>query len=207
MTVRVLLVDDHVAMREGLRRSLEASGLVVVGEAGDGAAALRAVATLLPEVVLMDVSLPDVDGVALTRQLVTAHPELQVVMLTMFSDQATISDAIHAGAVGYLVKDCTTAEIVSIVQAVAAGEAALSQNLAETILRTVRRHQGLLSSRELEVLQLVAEGQSTTEVATKLYISVKTAKNHLANIYQKLDANDRTQAVLQGLRMGIIRLR
>ena len=206
--VRLLIVDDHVAVREGLRRSLEAYGLEVVGEAGDGTAAIEAASALGPDVVLMDVALPDIDGVEVTRRLLADNSELQVVMLTMFGDRATIRAAIDAGAVGYLVKDCTTAEIAAVVEGVASGDTALSPGLAETMLRAANRSEDpILSARELEVLQLVAEGASTVEVAAKLYISAKTAKNHLANIYHKLDTSDRTQAVLQGLRMGIIRLR
>lgn len=205
---RLLIVEDHAAVREGLRRSLEAYGCHVIGEAGDGAAALETAARLLPDVVLMDVALPDMDGVEVTRQLLATNPDVQVVMLSMFGDRATIRAAIEAGAVGYLVKDCTTAEIASVVEGVASGDTALSQGLAERMLDAAHRaHDPILSARELEVLQLVAEGSSTVEVAERLYISAKTAKNHLANIYQKLEASDRTQAVLQGLRMGIIRLR
>jgi two-component system, NarL family, response regulator DegU len=208
MTTRLLLVDDHVLVREGLRHSLEAYGTEVVGEAGDGESALRAAVELEPDVILMDVSLPDMDGVEVTRRLLARNSDSQVVMLTMYNDRATISEAIAAGAVGYLVKDCTTAEIAAVIEDVASRETSLSPDLAETMLRAAQRSDAtILSRRELEVLQLVAEGASTGEVAAKLYISVKTAKNHLANIYQKLEANDRTQAVLQGLRMGIIRLR
>ncbi len=208
MATRVLLVDDHALVRDGLRRSLEAHKIHVVGEAGDGAAALRLVAELDPDVVLMDVSLPDMDGVAVTKQLAGAHPELPVVMLTMYGDQATIGEAIAAGAAAYVVKDCTTAEIVAVIDEVAAGETALSPALAQTMLRAARRGgEAILSAREREVLQLIAEGSSTTEVAARLYITPKTTKNHLASIYQKLEATDRTQAVLQGLRKGIIRLR
>jgi DNA-binding NarL/FixJ family response regulator len=208
MATRVLLVDDHALVRDGLRRSLEAYKIDVAGEAGDGATALRLVAELDPDVVLMDVALPDMDGVAVTRQLAAAYPEVPVVMLTMYGDQATIGDAIAAGAAAYVVKDCTTAEIVAVIDEVAAGETALSPALAETMLRAAR-HGGvaILSAREREVLQLIAEGSSTTEVAARLYITPKTTKNHLASIYHKLEATDRTQAVLQGLRKGIIRLR
>ena len=208
MATRVLLVDDHALVRDGLRRSLEVYKIHVAGEAGDGATALRLVAELDPDVVLMDVALPDMDGVAVTKQLVAAHPEVPVVMLTMYGDQATIGEAIAAGAAAYVVKDCTTAEIAAVIDEVAAGETALSPALAETMLRAAR-HGGvaILSAREREVLQLIAEGSSTTEVAARLYITPKTTKNHLASIYHKLEATDRTQAVLQGLRKGIIRLR
>jgi len=208
MSIRLLIVDDHTTVREGLRRSLEAHGLEVVGEAADGAAALRATAELRPDVILMDVALPDMDGVEVTRQVLADYPDIHVIMLTMFDDRPTVSAAIEAGATGYLVKDCTTAEIVEVVNGLASGDTALSSGLAETMLRVARRStDSSVSTRELEVLQLIAEGASTAEVAAKLYISAKTVKNHLANIYQKLEANDRIQAVMQGLRMGIIRLR
>ncbi len=208
MATRVLLVDDHALVRDGLRRSLEVYKIHVAGEAGDGATALRLVAELDPDVVLMDVALPDMDGVAVTKQLVAAHPEVPVVMLTMYGDQATIGEAIAAGAAAYVVKDCTTAEIAAVIDEVATGETALSPALAETMLRAAHRGGvAILSAREREVLQLIAEGSSTTEVAARLYITPKTTKNHLASIYHKLEATDRTQAVLQGLRKGIIRLR
>jgi DNA-binding NarL/FixJ family response regulator len=204
----VLLVDDHTVLREGLRRSLEASGIRVAGEAGDGNQAVEAAAALQPDVVLMDVALPDQDGIDTTRQLLERCPATQVVMLTMFADGATLQAAIRAGAVGYLVKDCTTAEIVGVVEAVAARETAMSAPVAESLLRVESRlGEPLLSPREIDVLQALASGASTTEVASQLFISVKTVKNHLANIYEKMDARDRTQAVLQALRLGVIRLR
>jgi DNA-binding NarL/FixJ family response regulator len=204
----VLLVDDHTVLREGLRRSLEASGIRVAGEAGDGRQAVEAAAALQPDVVLMDVALPDQDGIDTTRQLLERCPATQVVMLTMFADGATLQAAIRAGAVGYLVKDCTTAEIVGVVEAVAGRETAMSAPLAESLLRVESRlGDPLLSPREIDVLQALASGASTAEVASQLFISVKTVKNHLANIYEKMDARDRTQAVLQALRLGVIRLR
>ncbi|HLI53917.1 MAG TPA: response regulator transcription factor [Acidimicrobiales bacterium] len=204
----VLLVDDHTVLREGLRRSLEASGIRVAGESGEGRQAVEAAAATQPDVVLMDVALPDQDGIDTTRQVLERCPDTQVVMLTMFADGATLQAAIRAGAVGYLVKDCTTAEIVGLVEAVAARETAMSAQVAESLLRVESRlGEPLLSPREVEVLQALATGASTSEVAARLFISVKTVKNHLANIYEKMDARDRTQAVLQALRLGVIRLR
>lgn len=209
---RLLLVDDHTVLREGLAHALTAAGFEVVGEAGDGPAALCAIATLAPEVVLCDVSLPSMDGVEVTRRITADHPGVHVVMLTMFADGETLRAAVRAGAVGYLVKDCTTAEIADVVRAVAAGDTDMSLGLARSLLKasgpTGDDDSGaVLSKREIEVLQLVAKGASTEDVAEKLFISAKTVKNHLANIYDKMDTRDRTQAVLQGLRMGIVRLR
>jgi len=205
--MRVLLVDDHRVLREGLRASLEAAGVEIVGEAGDGLAAVAEALRLRPDIVVMDVALPAQDGVAAALQLRSQAPEVQVVVLTMFADGATLREAIRAGAAGYLVKDCSTAEIVRVLEEVAAGQVLLSPELAESLLDADRDSgEPVLSKREAEVLQLVAEGASTTDVAAKLFISVKTVKNHLSSIYEKLDARDRTQAVLQGLRLGIVQL-
>ena len=212
--VRLLLADDHRMLRESLRRSMEDNGFDVVGEAPDGAEAVRLAEELRPDVILMDVTMPVLDGVEATRQVRDRVPGTQVVILTMHADREVLVDAIRAGAAGYLVKDCSTEEVVDTVRKAAAGETALSPELAASMLgevrELVRREEAgaepIISKREEEVLQLIADGLSTTEVAAKLYISVKTVKNHLASIYQKLDTRDRTQAVLQAVRMGIVRL-
>jgi DNA-binding NarL/FixJ family response regulator len=212
--IRLLLADDHRMLREGLRRSMTDAGFDVVGEASDGDEAVRMVDELRPDVVLMDVSMPDVDGVEATRQIRANVPDVRVVMLTMHADQSVLADAIRAGASGYLVKDCSTDEVASAVRMAAAGDTALTPQLAASMLDEVRRldtaaaadEEKIVTRREEEVLQLIADGCSTTEVAQQLYISQKTVKNHLASIYQKLDARDRTQAVLQAVRMGIVHL-
>ncbi len=208
---RILLADDHRILREGLRRSLEALGLDVVGEAADGAEAVELVRSHRPDVVLMDVTMPVLDGVEATRRIRTAQPDVRVVMLTMHADDATMASAIRAGADGYLVKDCSTDEIAEMVTNVADGHTAVSRDVAVSMLREVQRTQNgmveeLVSKREEEVLQLIADGCSSAEVAARLFISQKTVKNHLASIYHKLDARDRTQAVLRAVRMGIVRL-
>ena len=213
MTIRLLLADDHRMLREWLRRTLEEEGLEVVGEAADGEEALRLAAKLRPDVVLMDVTMPVLDGVEATRQLHEHLPEIPVVILTMHADREVLARAIRAGAAGYLVKDCSTDEVVRTVRLAASGETALSPELAASMLAEAQRVdtpaeelEPIISRREEEVLQLVADGLSTSEVAAKLYISIKTVKNHLASIYEKLDSRDRTQAVLRAVRMGIIRL-
>ena len=214
MTIRLMLVDDHRMLREGLRRSLEEEGFYVVGEAADGEAAVRLVPAAKPDVILMDVSMPDMDGVEATKRILQNSPEQRVVMLTMHADKDLIDQAIKAGAVGYLTKDCSIDEVIDAVRMAANGETALSPALAKTMLTEVRKidekaareEDRLVTKREEEVLQLIADGCSTPEVAQKLYISQKTVKNHLASIYQKLDARDRTQAVLQAVRMGIVSL-
>ena len=214
MPIRLLLADDHRMLREGLRRSLTDEGFEVVGEASDGAEAVDMASSLRPDVVLMDVTMPDVDGVEATRRLQATHPEIPVVMLTMHADKSVIANAMRAGAIGYLVKDCSTDEIADTLRQAASEDTALSTELAGVMLAEVKRidpdpadeSDRIVTKREVEVLQLIADGCSTQEVADSLYISQKTVKNHLASIYQKLDARDRTQAVLQAVRMGIVRL-
>ena len=214
MTIRLMLADDHRMLREGLGRSMREQGFDVVGEAGDGAEAVSMAQRLRPDVILMDVTMPEMDGVEACRQVRLDLPGTQVVMLTMHADQEVLASAIRAGASGYLVKDCSTEEIASAVRMAASGETALSPQLAASMLNEVRKwdkaaaaeEERVVTKREEEVLQLIADGCSTPEVAAKLYISQKTVKNHLASIYQKLDARDRTQAVLAAVRMGIVHL-
>jgi DNA-binding NarL/FixJ family response regulator len=211
---RLLLVDDHRMLRDSLRRSLEEHDFDVVGEAADGAEAVRLAQTLRPDVILMDVSMPALDGVEATRQISRVAPDSQVVMLTMHADGDVMARAIQAGAVGYLVKDCSIDDVVSTIRLAASGESVLSPGLAGSMLADVKKSSRsavngeapTISAREEEVLQLVADGLSLPEVAATLFISIKTVKNHLASIYAKLDARDRTQAVLRAVRMGIIRL-
>ena len=210
----LLLADDHRMLRDSLRRSMEENGFDVVGEAKDGAEAVELAQVLHPDVVLMDVSMPNLDGVEATRQISRLVPDAQVVMLTMHADGEVMARAIQAGAIGYLVKDCAITDVVSAVRLAASGESVLSADLAISMLADVKRTpidpgngHAPVSAREEQVLQLVADGLSLPEVAAELYISVKTVKNHLASIYAKLDARDRTQAVLRAVKMGIISLK
>ena len=208
---RVLIVDDHQLLRQAVRRALEDAGMDVVAEAGDGSEAVRLAAQLTPDVIVMDVSMPVLDGVEATRRIHDAQPDLPIVVLTMHGEDSQRREALAAGATGFLTKDVSMQDVVRTVHQAAGGDVALSPELASTILSELRTpspsHVSPLTPREEEVLQLIADGLSTTEVAERLYISGKTVKNHLASIYEKLDARDRTQAVLAAVRIGIIRLR
>lgn len=210
--LRLLLVDDHRMLREGLRRSMETYGFMVVAEANDGEEGVRLAQALLPDVVLMDVTMPVLDGVEACRRIRQTCRNTRVVMLTMHADREILTKAIRMGASGYLVKDASTDEVAEVVRAAAFGDGSVSAEMAKSMLREARQlknptpSEPIISPREEEVLQLITDGLSTVEVATKLFISVKTVKNHLASIYEKLDTADRTQAVVRAVRMGIIRL-
>ena len=206
MGLSVILVDDHTMLRQGLRRALESEGIKVVAEAADGAEAIRLALEHKPDVVLMDVSMPGMDGVEAARRLVEADGRQRVVMLTMHIDRDVIDRAIRAGAVGYLTKDSSISEVILAIQLAANGDRPMSPRLAAAMLDEARREDALISVREEEVLQLVADGFGTNEIAERLYISGKTVKNHLASIYEKLNARDRTQAVLMAVKMGIVKL-
>jgi DNA-binding NarL/FixJ family response regulator len=210
--MRVLLADDHQLLRQAVRRALEDAGMTVVAEAGDGGEAVRLAGELRPDVVVMDVSMPVLDGIEATRRIHDDLPELPIVIITMHGDEALRRDAVNAGAAGFLTKDVSMQEVVATITQAAGGEVALSTELAATILAELEpgpddRAPSPLTPREEEVLQLIADGCSTSEVASGLFISGKTVKNHLASIYEKLEARDRTQAVLSAVRSGIIRLR
>jgi DNA-binding NarL/FixJ family response regulator len=218
--VRVLIADDHTMVREGLRWALEHAGLDVVGEAADGEEAVEMAEQHHPDVVLMDLSLPVLSGAAATKRIRTLVPNTSVLVLSMLSDDTAVSSALDAGAGGYLVKDCTTTEIVDAVNRVAGGERVIASSVSAGAAATVAgAHSAsrpsrppitstrpLISKREEEVLRLMATGVSIPEAARRLFISVKTVKNHLSSIYQKLDSHDRAQAVLKAMRMGLIRM-
>ena len=213
MTIRLMLVDDHSVLRQGMRRTFEEEGFYVIAEASDGNEAVRKAADLRPDVIVMDVTMPGMDGVKATRRIVAHNRDQRVVMLTMHIDQTVMDQALKAGAVGYVTKDCTTDEIIEIVKQAADPDLSLSPFIAQSMLNEVRKldsgsreEDRIITKREEEVLQLIADGCSTPEVAAKLYISQKTVKNHLASIYEKLNARDRTQAVLLAVRMGIVKL-
>lgn len=207
-TARVLIVDDHAMLRDALRAALELSGHDVVGEAGDGREAIGRVEELLPSVVLMDVTLPLLDGIEATRRITAGDHDARVIILTMHGDPALVARAVRAGASAYLTKSFSMEEVVAAVDQVAAGDVVLSPNLAGSMLRElmapseVRRE--LITKREADALELVADGYSTHEVASRLLVSDRTLRHDLSSAYGKLEASHRTEAVLDTVRWGII---
>lgn len=196
--IRVCLVDDHPTFRAGLRALLEASEIEVAGEASNGADAVDCARETEPDVVLMDLSMPGVDGVEATRRITRELPGIPVVVLTSFSDRARIVDALDSGAVGYLLKDADPDELIRGIQAAAAGQSPLDPRAAREILasRQGSADGAALSPREAEVLRLVASGYANKAIALRLGISEKTVKNHLSAVFQKIGVTDRTQAAL-----------
>jgi DNA-binding NarL/FixJ family response regulator len=207
--LRILLADDHKILREGIRRGLEGAGESVVGEAGNGEEAVALAAELRPDVILMDLSMPVLDGIEATRRIIEANPEQRVVVLTMHDDAQRTRAAISAGAVGYLTKGTSLGQVVDTIRAVHAGETVLSPQLAVSMLEAARvaaERDELLSDRQVEILQKIANGLGTKQVARELGITQKTVHNHLNAIYRKLDTQSLTQAVLSAVRLGIINL-
>jgi DNA-binding NarL/FixJ family response regulator len=213
--IRVLIADDHTMVREGLRRALERSELQVVGEASNGEEAVQLAIQHRPDVVLMDLSLPVLSGAGATKRIRKEIPGAAVLVLSMLSDETAILAALAAGASGYLVKDCTTRELVDGIVRISKGERVFAPSLVsfgdEVAVMKNGNSAGvhpapLITKREEDVLRTVATGISLPQAAAQLYISVKTLKNHLSSIYQKLDCHDRAQAVLKALRLGLIQL-
>jgi DNA-binding NarL/FixJ family response regulator len=214
--IRVLLVDDQRLMREGLRTLLELEAdIEVIGEAGDGQAALDAYTGLKPDVVLMDVRMPGMDGVEATRRLRAAWPEARVIILTTFDDDTYVFEGLRAGASGYLLKDVSGQELAAAVRTVAAGGALIEPSVARKVLAEFARLAPAarpagaalpepLSEREHEILRLVAQGLSNGEIADRLSLAEGTVKNYVTNILQKLDVRDRTQAALRARELGLI---
>jgi DNA-binding NarL/FixJ family response regulator len=204
--VTVVVVDDQAAVREGLVLLLGTlPGITVVGQAEDGAAAVQTVAATEPQVVLMDLNMPRLDGVAATRRIRADHPQTQVVVLTTYSDDESIIGALQAGALGYLTKDATRAEIGRAVLAAAAGQAVLDPAVQQRLLLAAARAPAPqpdqdhdpdeLTPRESDVLRLIADGKSNREIARALYVSEATVKTHVNRIFAKTGSRDRTQAV------------
>jgi DNA-binding NarL/FixJ family response regulator len=195
--IRVLVADDHPVVRRGISDLLASEPDVdVVGTAGDGADAVERAAALRPDVVLMDIEMPVVDGVEATRRITAATPGTAVVILTTFADRTRITRALDAGAAGYLLKDAEPSELVAGVRAAVAGSTPVSPRAADSLARPADPSIGSLTPRERDVLALVAEGLANKQVARRLGISEKTVKAHLTRVFAALDVTDRTQAAL-----------
>lgn len=211
MDTKVLLADDHAILRDGLRMVLEAqTGITVVGEAEDGRQALEMVERLHPDVVVMDIAMPNLNGAEATRQIKRRFPEVKVLILTMHENQQYLAQIVSAGAIGCVLKRSAGVELVQAVRAAARGESYFSPTMASMLLEGYRDHlpserpEDAFTEREREVLQLVAEGKSNQEIANLLVVSVKTVQTHRAHIMEKLNAHDRTDLVKHAMRMGII---
>lgn len=197
--ITVMVVDDHAVVRHGLEQLLgSAEDITVVGTAGDGAEALERAGELSPDVILMDLSMPEVDGIEATRRLTVACPEGRVVVLTSFADQPRILAALDAGASGYILKDAAPDELIAAVRAAASGGAPLDPKAARVLLDRQRSPVPVatLSARERQVLDLVAEGLPNKTISRRLGIAERTVKAHLTSIFQQLGVTDRTQAAL-----------
>jgi DNA-binding NarL/FixJ family response regulator len=210
--LRVLIADDHPIVRDGLRLLLGSlPDVEVVGEAATGAEAVTTAATLEPDVVVMDLHMPELNGIEATRRLVRAHPDLGVLVLTMFDDDDSDFAAMRAGARGYLLKDGDQTEIVRAVRAVASGEAIFGPAVATRMLGYFAAAKPAavlpafpeLTEREREVLELIAQGLSNTEITRQLVVSPKTVRNHISNIFAKLQVADRAQAIVRAREAGL----
>ena len=210
LTIRALIVDDHPVTREGLRTALELSeDVVVIGEAASGEEAVEQARQLTPDVVFMDVRMPGIDGIEATRQILQAAPETKVILITIDDSRNAVAQAIQAGVSGYLLKDASADSLVDAARNAIAGNAVIHPQLTKTFIEEARLGKAAsdttpLSKREREILQRVADGATTKQVATDLGISPHTVKTHLERIFEKLGANDRAQAVAIAIRMGVV---
>jgi two-component system, NarL family, response regulator LiaR len=206
MSIRILIADDHSVVRQGLKMFLGLDPeLEVVGEAANGEEAVRKSAELRPDVVLMDLLMPKMDGVTATATIRRAQPDTEVIALTSVLEDATVVSAVRAGAIGYLLKDTQADELCGAIHAAAAGQVRLAPQAAARLMNEVRTPENpdMLTEREIEVLRLLAQGQANKEIARSLHIAEKTVKTHVSNILAKLGLQSRTQAALYALRVGI----
>ena len=208
---RVLIADDQTLFRSGLARLLDEDPRVeVVGQATDGADVVNRVGTLKPDVVLMDIKMPNVDGIEATRRIVADHPEVKILVLTTFDADSYVLQALRAGASGYVLKDSLPEAVVSSILSVMAGERVMASAVANRVLdmvtgsTTPKEFYDGLTVREVEIMKLLASGQANKQIARKLGISEKTVRNHVSHMYEKLHIYDRSQAVLYAVRKGLV---
>jgi NarL family two-component system response regulator LiaR len=207
--IRIFIVDDHQIVREGLKAFLGLQeDMLVAGEAGDGESALDQALKIRPDVILMDLILPKMDGIATIKKINEAHPEIRIIALTSFSEDDKVFPALRAGACGYLLKDVSPAELVETIRAAHRGEKRLHPKITEKLVDNIALEQkkpaaDALTERELEVLGCLAKGLSNHEIGDTLFISEKTVKTHVSNILSKLNLTDRTQAAIYAIKKGI----
>jgi DNA-binding NarL/FixJ family response regulator len=212
-TARVVIADDQTLFRSGLARLLDSDDRVaVVGEAVDGLDAVKVALAMKPDVVLMDIKMPNLDGIEATRRIITENPKIKVLMLTTFEADNHVIQALKAGASGYVLKDSQADAIVSSILAVVAGERVMASAVANRVLEmltgatTPKEFYDGLTAREVEILKMLATGMANKQIAYKLKISEKTVRNHVSNMYEKLDIYDRAQAVLYAVRKGLVEI-
>jgi len=223
--VRIILIDDHKLFREGVKRILEFEPqLKVVAEGNDGSEATKLVEEYKPDIVLMDINMPDMNGVQATSDLIRYYPDIKVIILSIHDDESYVTHALQTGALGYLLKEMDADSLIEAIKVVNDGGSYLHPKVTHNLVKEYRRLANenlshplnteieyqkplhLLTKRECQVLQLLAEGKSNRAIAETLYISEKTVKNHVSNILQKLNVNDRTQAVVLGIKKGWVKV-
>ncbi|MFC2012482.1 response regulator [Chloroflexota bacterium] len=212
--IRILIADDHAVVREGTRRFLE-EDLEVVAEAADGEEAIRLAGDLNPDIVIMDIAMPNIDGIEATRQIKQQYPAVSVLILSAYDDDQFVFSLLEAGAAGYLLKSVRGNELVDAIRAVYAGESVLHPSIARKVLNRFKdtsietqkqQVKDALTEREIEVLQFATQGLSNQEIADKLYISLRTVQSHLNHIFNKLQVSSRTEAVVRALKEGWVTL-
>lgn len=215
--IKILIADDHAVVREGTRRILEQErDMEVVGEAGDGEEAVAMATGLKPDVAIIDISMPKMDGIEATRRIKAVCPSINVLILSAYDDDQFIFSLLEAGAAGYLLKSIRSHELLDAVRAVYSGESVLHPSIARKVLNHFvstsdkpaegKEPSGMLSDREIEVLKLAAKGLSNQDIAEKLYLSIRTVQGHLGHIFNKLQVGSRTEAVVRALKEGWVTL-
>jgi DNA-binding NarL/FixJ family response regulator len=218
MPITILIVDDHALLRQGIKKVLDLeSDFSVIGEAADGEEAIKTALQLKPDIVLLDINMPKKNGLEVTKELRQLVPEIKIVLLTIHDDENYVIEVIKAGATGYLLKDIEPGMLIKAIRSVYAGESFIYPTLAKRLFYEVggekkaesprpRGGQDALTQREVEVLQLIGQGLSNQEMAQRLFLSEKTVKNHLTNIFRKINVTDRTQAVIYAIKNKIVKV-